>query len=101
PKKQGKRLVERREIRLAMHEQAPQRRGDIRPAADANPFERADCVEQAGVMHVEPRRAKDPSEEQHVAGEEGTVAHVPGAAGRSARLRTASRRSPRMACMSS
>ena len=62
-----------------MHEQrsaAP--RATSVAAADANPFERADRVEQPAVVHLEAGRAKDAAEQQHVAGEERAVAHVAG-----------------------
>ena len=59
-----------------MHEQAAQRGGDVGAAADADPFERADRVEQPAVVHVEAGGAQHAAEQQHVAGEARAVAHV-------------------------
>ena len=91
-----------------MDEQGAQRRAHVGAAADADPFQRADRVEQAAVVHVEPGGAEDAAEQQQVRGERvgrcriGRSA-VHGSTGprASARLSIACSRSPRTAWMSS
>jgi hypothetical protein len=65
---QLERAVELRDPVPVVYEQTSQRRGNIGTAADVHPFERAHGVQQASVMHVQPRRAQHAPEEQHVGG---------------------------------
>ena len=96
PEEQVECAIEARRLVVPVDEQASQRRRDIGAAADVDPFERADRVQQAAVMHLEPRRAQHASEQQDVEGQ----VHEP-APRASARLSIACRRSPRTAWMSS
>jgi hypothetical protein len=65
-KERIERLVEDRQVVAPMHEQRPQHGADIGAATQPDPLERANGVEQARMMHVETRRAKDAAEEQYV-----------------------------------
>ena len=69
PEEQLERAIEPGDVVAVVHEQASQRGGGIGAAADVDPFERADGVEQASVMHVEPGTAQHAPEQQHVGGQ--------------------------------
>ena len=63
---QVERVIEPGDVVVPVHEETSERRPDIGAAPDPHHLERADRVNQAAVVHVEPGRPENPAEQQQV-----------------------------------